>query len=302
MKKTLYLLAAVIPLFLFGCASSEVIPTDIQFTEITGEDYLDAYMNELIKQSNAYKIVDVYISQIDDIKKLETNPKSNFYIELSESTYGFREQKVLANNFARKMLETDPSWFERVKTVKDNERYNGHYTVYIYFKDVGNIMSGSNFVGVVYDIEGVPTYEKINMDNEAKKKAHADKEEAAAKAKAENDAAKEAKGKEIAKGYIYHGISEASKNSTLFQSGALEKGHAYYIKGFTPSKYSPANTAVIMSLFGESNPVLVSYREQKVKADVMNASILWGQYFPVTVIVTADTVMPNMAVVIGLVE
>ena len=129
----------------------------------------------------------------------------------------------------------------------------------------------------------------------------ADKE-ADAKAKAESDAAKKAKEKEIAKGFIYHGRNEASENSTLFQGGALEKGHAYYIKGFAPAKYSPTNAAVIMSLFGESNPVLVSYKDQKVKADVMNESSLWGEYFPVTVIVTADTVLPNRAVVIGLVE
>lgn len=34
----------------------------------------------------------------------------------------------------------------------------------------------------------------------------------------------------------------------------------------------------------------------------MNESNLWGEYFPVTVIVTADTVLPNRAVVIELVE
>ena len=75
MKKTLYLLAAVIPLMLFSCASIDVVPSDIQFTEIKGDDYLDTYMNQLIEKSNAYKIVDVYISQIDDVSKIETNPR-----------------------------------------------------------------------------------------------------------------------------------------------------------------------------------------------------------------------------------
>ena len=88
----------------------------------------------------------------------------------------------------------------------------------------------------------------------------------------------------------------------MFQGGALEKGHAYYIKGFAPAKYSPTNAAVIKSIFGESNPVLVSYKDQKVKADIMNASSLWDEYLPVTVIVTADNILPNRAVVIGLVE
>ena len=65
MKKTLILLAAVIPLFLFGCASTQVVPADIQYKEIKGDDYLDSYMDKLIEQSKAYKIVDVYISKID---------------------------------------------------------------------------------------------------------------------------------------------------------------------------------------------------------------------------------------------
>ncbi len=109
----------------------------------------------------------------------------------------------------------------------------------------------------------------------------------------QTDAENNAKGKAMAKGYTYHGIEEAEQNSVLFQGGALEKGHAYYIKGFSPAKYSPTNAAVIKSLFGESNPILVSYKDQKVKADIMNESSFWGEYFPVTVIVTADTVLPN---------
>ena len=163
-------------------------------------------------------------------------------------------------------------------------------------------MLGTETIGVIYDIEGIPTLEKIAADDLAEKKAKEEKQLADEKAKAQADAENNAKGKEIAKGYTYHGIEEAEQNSVLFQGGALEKGHAYYIKGFTPAKYSPATVAVIMTLFGESNPVLVSYKDQKVKADVMNASSLWGEYLPVTVIVTADTVLPNRVVVLGIVE
>ena len=302
MKKTLYLLVAVIPLILFSCASTEVVPSDIQFTEIKGDDYLDTYMNQLIEKSNAYKIVDVYISQIDDVSKIETNPRADFYMEIAESPNGFRGRRVLANEYAKKMNEADPTWAERLESVKNDKRYNGHYTVYLYFKEVGNFMLGTEIIGVIYDIDGIPTLEKIAADDLAEKKAKEEKQLADEKAKAQADAENNAKGKAIAKGYTYHGIEEAEQNSVLFQGGALEKGHAYYIKGFTPAKYSPATVAVIMTLFGESNPVLVSYKDQKVKADVMNASSLWGEYLPVTVIVTADTVLPNRAVVLGIVE
>ena len=302
MKKILTLLAAVIPLFLFGCASTQVVPADIQYKEIKGEDYLDEYLDKLIEQSKAYKIIDVYISKIDDIKQLIENPKSDFYMEIAESPNGFRGRRVLANEYAKKMNELDPTWAERLESVKNDKRYNGQYTVYLYFKEVGNFMLGTETIGVIYDMEGIPTLEKIAADDLAEKKAKEEKQLADEKAKAQADAENNAKGKAIAKGYTYHGIEEAEQNSVLFQGGALEKGHAYYIKGFTPAKYSPATVAVIMTLFGESNPVLVSYKDQKVKADVMNASSLWGEYLPVTVIVTADTVLPNRAVVLGIVE
>lgn len=302
MKKTLYLLAAVIPLFLFACASTDVVPADIQYKEIKGDDYLDSYMDKLIEQSKAYKIVDVYISKIDDLKQLTENPKSDFYMEIAESSFGFRGRKILANAYAKKMNESDPSWAERLESVKNDKRYNGHYTVYVYFKEVGNSIFGSETTAVLYDIEGIPSLEKIAADDLAEKKAKEEKQLADEKAKAQSDAENNAKGKAIAKGYTYHGIEEANENSVLFQGGALEKGHAYYIKGFAPDKYSPTNAAVIKSLLGRSNPVLVSYKDQKVKADVMNASSLWGEYLPVTVIVTADTVLQNRAVVLGIVE
>ena len=169
MKKTLILLAAVIPLFLFGCASTQVVPADIQYKEIKGEDYLDEYLDKLIEQSKAYKIIDVYISKIDDIKQLIENPKSDFYMEIAESPNGFRGRRVLANEYAKKMNELDPTWAERLESVKNDKRYNGHYTVYLYFKEVGNFMLGTETIGVIYDIEGIPTLEKIAADDLAEK-------------------------------------------------------------------------------------------------------------------------------------
>ena len=170
MKKTLTLLATVIPLFLFGCASTEVVPADIQYKEIKGDDYLDSYMDKLIEQSKAYKIVDVYISKIDDIKQLTENPKSDFYMEIAESPTGFRGRRVLANDYARKMNEADPTWAERLESVKNDKRYNGHYTVYLYFKEVGNFMLGTEIIGVIYDIDGIPTLEKLLQMTWQKKK------------------------------------------------------------------------------------------------------------------------------------
>ncbi len=302
MKKTLILLAAVIPLFLSGCATTSIVPADYEYKEIKGSDYLDSYMTQLIEQSKAYKIVDVYISQIDDINKLLNKSKENFYIEIAESPYGFRGQRLIANDYAIKMNESDPSWSERIKSVLENKRYNGHYTVYVYFKEVGNVITGFETVGVIYDIEGIPTTEKITSDAMAEKQANEEKKKSEELANAEAAAKKDAKGKSIAKDFIYHGLEEADENSVLFQGGALEKGHAYFIKGFTPAKYSPTNAAVIKSLLGESNPILVSYKDQNVKASVMSASNYMGEYFPVTVIVTADSVLPNRAVVLGIVE
>lgn len=68
---------------------------------------------------------------------------------------------------------------------------------------------------------------------EAKKKAEQlAKEEAEKKAEAEKQRALNDKAKQIAKGYVYHGIDEVDRNHKLFNGGALEEGHAYYISGF----------------------------------------------------------------------
>ena len=55
MKKTLTLLAAVIPLFLFGCASTEVVPADIQYKEI--KDYPSSNCIYAVGQNDKRRIL-----------------------------------------------------------------------------------------------------------------------------------------------------------------------------------------------------------------------------------------------------
>ena len=129
-----------------------------------------------------------------------------------------------------------------------------------------------------------------------------EKKAAEEKAKAEKLAAKDAKAKEIAKRYTYHGIDKATENNRLFANGALEEGHAYYVSDFVISKYSNDAGAVIISLFGGSNDVYVKYVRQKVKGEVVGASKTILGNFPVDIVVTGGNGISHIPIIIGLVE
>lgn len=130
-----------------------------------------------------------------------------------------------------------------------------------------------------------------------------------AKKEAQRNAEIDAKAKEIAKGYVYHGTAEARRNQKLFSGGALEEGHAYYIPGFVV-KYS-GNMASIEQADGflfssQSSPVSVSYINQKVKGEVVESSstIFLGKTIEISlsVVIVGGKAPLHTPVVIGLIE
>lgn len=130
-----------------------------------------------------------------------------------------------------------------------------------------------------------------------------------AKKEAQRNAEIDAKAKEIAKGYVYHGTAEARRNQKLFSGGALEEGHAYYIPGFVV-KHS-GNMASIEQADGflfssQSSPVSVSYINQKVKGEVVESSstIFLGKTIEISlsVVIVGGKAPLHTPVVIGLIE
>lgn len=116
-------------------------------------------------------------------------------------------------------------------------------------------------------------------------------------------------GKQLAKGYTFHGIEEDDLSRKLFVNRALEPGHAYLVSGFVV-QYGGSYVAIEYGdgffFSSRSSSVIVNYASQRVKAEIVDAGVtsLMGQTIemPLTVVVAAGTGPSGTPVVLGLVE
>ena len=309
--KRLFILTVCMSFILLGCASTSNIPStpsEINYTEITGKEYCDkagswsSYsandkLTSLFLASKGYKVKDVFIT---GATKVTENGKDEFLFELRGDSYG-DTVRVYATDFVINKKETDPSFAERIDAVNNNKKYNGKYTFYIYGNLEGNAFFGYTAKAILYDIEGIPTQEQIDADIAAEKAEKLAKEQAEKADKAEKAAKIDSIGKKIAQNYIYHGVDEDAKNSELFDSGALEEAHAYYIS--TYMVYAGGEMGgVITSLFGNPNYQYVKYINQKVKGEVVNAGKTIFGNLPISVIVAGGKAPLYIPVVLGVIE
>lgn len=295
--------ALLLAVILAACESTQVAvnPNEIEYKEISAEDFFRLEDSKLYSSSHGYKVTDVFVSS----PCLKDNPAS-MVIQASRSG---KEIKVDFTDFARNIEKNDPMWINRVTSTWNNGKYNGHYTVWLYGKEDGDWLNGYTYKIIAYDIEGVPTQEQLDADKAAEEAARIAKEEAEQKAKAEKQKVRNDKAKAIAKGYVYHGIDENERSRKLFTGGALEVGHAYYISGFVV-KYGGTMAAIEYGdgffFSSRSSAVYVDYINQKVKGDVIEAGIrtLFGETLesPLTVVVVGGKAPLHMPVVIGLVK
>ncbi|MDE5775998.1 MAG: hypothetical protein K2H67_03850 [Treponemataceae bacterium] len=150
-------------------------------------------------------------------------------------------------------------------------------------------------------------YEKMLSEKRAVEQA--ERERLAVEEEAKKNAKIDAKAKQIAKGYVYHGIDEVERNVKLFNGGALEEGHAYYISGFVV-KYGGTMAAIEYAdgffFSSRSSAVYVDYIDQKVKGDIVEAGIttLFGKTIesPLTVVIVGGSAPLHTPIVIGLIE
>lgn len=289
----------------FGCASTKITfnPSEIEYIEISAETYFSSSETDLYPSAGkGYKVTDVYILGSDT--KVENGVKEVYFILGSRD--GTNRISVNATDFCINMDNVDPSWTERVDSVAKNEKYNGHYTVYLYCAGrEGNWWFGYTTKIVVYNIEGVPSQEQLDADKaEEERKIRAEKE-----AEERERAALNAKGKALSKGYVYHGIDEDAKSCKLFANGALEEGHAYYISGFVV-KYNGSMAAIEYGdgLFysSRSSSVYVDYISQKLKAEIVDACIIsyLGKTIeiPLKVVVAGGKGIIKTPIVLGLIK
>lgn len=311
MKKLLEFAVVAISVFLTGCLSTgtaekEINPADIEYKEISAKDYCDstAYqsgLEELWSNTDGFKVTDVFIvgSRVES-----KDGNQDLILKFNGSADKFHGSEAYSMDYLKTIAETKDdvvAWAERVDSVKDNEKFNGHYTFYLNKKREGNLWDGYHTKVIVYNIEGIPTQEQIDAD----KAERIAKEEAEQKAKKEAEIQKKLavdnKGKTLAKGYVYHGVDEDKKNSMLFANGALEEGHAYYISMYMVAAGGSMGGAVT-SIFTNPEYHYVNYATQKVKGEVVAAGNTAFGNFPVSVVVAGGKPPMNTPVVLGVIE
>ena len=323
MKKLLkvFLLLFISTIFV-SCISTNVSenPSEIDYAEITGAEYCEkagswnsyeanTKLTSLYSSNKGYKLTDVYITGAGT--EILNDGTEEVVLGLKAPKNG-NEVRVYAKDFLTKTLQNDATWADRLDAVQNNEKYNGHYTVWLYAKqetDFHGYTTKNTTKVFVYNIEGIPSQEEVDDAKVAAEAERIAKEEAEKKAKAEKYAALNAKAKTIAQDYTYHGIEEVEKNCKLFINGALESDHAYYITGFIV-KYggSMAKIEYGDGLFfsSQSSAVYVDYISQKVKGEVIEAGItdFFGKTIetPLTVVVAGGKGYSNTPVVLGIVE
>lgn len=127
------------------------------------------------------------------------------------------------------------------------------------------------------------------------------KKEADEKARIENNALLDKKATIIAKGYIYHGINETGASAKLFDSGALETGHAYYISAYMIYA-NGAMGGAITSLFVDPQYHYVDFISQKVKGEVVGAGQTMFGTLPIAVVIAGGKPPLYTPIILGLVE
>ena len=152
-------------------------------------------------------------------------------------------------------------------------------------------------------IEGLRTVDEIKTEKAEKEaaaeRAAEEKRIAEEKARAEKRKVRNEKASALAKGYVYHGIDESDKNAKLFDGGALEAGHAYYISSYLISAGGSMG-GVIVSLFRDPHYRYVNYISQKVKGEVINAErSIFGD---ISVVVAGGKAPLYIPVILGVVE
>lgn len=311
MKKSFGLLIAIISIVLFGCATTSnvtVSPSEIEYKEISGKNYFGSRDSELYSSQKGYKITDVFILGADTRNENGTTV-ALLKLATDKNAWGENVRYVYATDFIKSIKETDSTWIDRLDSVRNEEKYNGHYVVYVYATQEGNWLDGYTTKVIIYNIEGVPSQEQIDADKAAAEAERIAKEEAEKKAKAEKYAKLNAAGKALANGYIYHGAEEDEKSCKLFANGALESSHAYYISGFVV-KYGGSMAKIEYGdgffFSSQSNAVYVDYINQKVKGEVVEAGVtnLFGQTIetPITVVVAGGKGITKTPIVLGLIE
>lgn len=295
--------------FFAGCGSTKVenSPYLIEYEEMPIKEFKnkrnDIWNSEKLKYYDKYKKQEKYSSvlfsdfysdgrkgyKLTDvfIERKEHENTVTLKIDDSNSVGVFDCEDYLFNIPSSHDSEEMEKWEKRFDTAIHNKKYNGHFTVYVYCKKEGSFWDGYYITETVHNIEGIPTQKQLDADAAAEEAERIAKEEAAKKAEIERQKKVDAKGKALAKGYIYHGVAEDDRNLKLFDGGALEAGHAYYLSSYMVYAGGSMGGAIV-NWFGYPNYHYVDYASQKIKGEVVSAGKTFAGQLPISVVVAGS--------------
>lgn len=257
-----------------GCVSGPKVEKEVVFTEVSvSECYSDYSFRNIV--SNGYSGISIKNASIRS---------ENGKIVVADSL-SVKADIYLANN---------PDFIDRIEKSKK-------YIIYLKVESQGDLWNGYTYTPVLEKIDGLRTLAEITAEKEELQRIEAEKKAAEEKAKIEKDALRDQKAKTLATGYVYHGIEEASSNAKLFDSGALEAGHAYYISAYMVFANGSMGGA-ITSMFIDPKYHYVDYISQKVKGEVVGAGQTIFGTLPVTVVVGGGKAPLHTPIILGLVE
>jgi hypothetical protein len=299
MKKLLTVIAICLCTGIFtGCLTTSAL-TEEDYKEILAKDFANLSTDNRFKDTKGYKITQTYIS------------KSSYH-ELGFYKRGGSSPFFKLDDYS-KFLSKSGYNIDNLNYAIKSEEFNGNFTVYLHREFNLNLFE---YEVIIDKIEGIPSTEEVE---EAKRIAE-EKEKAEKEAKRlANRKVYNEEGKQLAKGYIYHGIDEVETNIMLLQSGATEKGHAYYIPGFSPYKHSPSSMGyiytqsdvdeLVLKLFGlgylsnnTSKAFYVKYKNDSVKTEIVKATYPFKNYEHCAVVIAAPENSWSDPVVLGMIK
>lgn len=275
--------------------SISIDENEIVWLEMDGESFINSSterMEEIMKTQLSedkinkvknnpnlfgFKITNTTINSVSDEDMIVSFPDVSQKVRLSSNE---------CKNYIAKMNKTDPTWKKRIT----NKHFNGKYKLLFHLPLNNKDKVSMTLIG----IEGIPTQEQID--------------EAETKAEIESKKQLDAICQKLSEGYIFHGADEERDNIILICSGAMEKGHAYYVSCFVPYEYAPSSMARVFNdaatyLFANdtAKPFYVNYKNSAVKTKVMKSTYLYGSYLPCSVIIAAPEDNWDHPTVLGIV-
>lgn len=279
MKKMIYLVCtAILSFTLFSCAS-----TPSSYSKPT--EYKELPSIEVLSKDDFIRKAE---NGIKGIKLLE----ARFKIENDDE-----EIKLRVNGFYVNYSEFYSSNPDFLNQIEDNTTY----TVFLSYIKEGSFLDGYSYTPILDNVEGLRSMEEINRENQLMEEKRLAKEKASKELIEKKTQNLKNKLAELSQNYVVHGLDEADNNAVLFNNGALEYGHVYYIESFTIKAGGELGGAVT-GLFSMPEYRYIKYVNQSVRGAVTSAGEFIFGSKSVSVIVAGGKAPAYVPVIISLIE